>query len=546
MDQKSANSSPITPSGDASASPLPWWTLPAQDVLRELSTDANNGLSAPEVAARREVYGWNKLAEEPPVPVWKKILAQFHELVIWILIAAAVISGIVGDWIDTAAILAIVLLNAAISFFQEERASRALIALQKLSSPIVKVVRNGVLETVPARELVPGDRIELEAGDHIPADARLLRTFGFRTQEAALTGESVPVDKQADAILSDDAPLGDRRNMVFMGTVAAAGKASAVVVTTGMATELGQIAGLLQRFKPEPTPLQRRLAELGKILIVVCLVIVAIIFGLQVLRGGQFLDVLLVSISLAVAAVPEGMPAVVTVTLAIGLSRMVKRNALVRKLPSVETLGCVTVICSDKTGTLTRNEMTVREMMVGGQHYRLTGVGYAPHGEYLKQRLSTDDDTHRAIASHPAPEPKNATEVKVDPTTDGDLILALTIGARCNHAALVRTGDDSGAWQVIGDPTEGALLVAARKAGIDFADHSVIDEVPFDSQRKFMSVVVRDGESAPVVYTKGARKSSWTGVYPGGNPAKFNPLANHSDNTSCTPAPTWRHVPCAY
>ncbi|HVT30568.1 MAG TPA: HAD-IC family P-type ATPase, partial [Lacipirellulaceae bacterium] len=476
MDRNSGNPSLAKPPRGASAAPH-WWTLPADDVLRRLSTDANAGLSAAEVTKRREKHGFNQLPEEPPVPLWKKILSQFQELIIWILLAAAVISGLIGDWIDTAAILAIVLLNAAISLFQEEHASRALTALQKLSSPIVKVVRQGVLETVPSRALVPGDRIELEAGDHVPADARLLRAFGLCTQEAALTGESIPVDKQADVVLSDGAPLGDRRNMVFMGTVASAGKASAVVVATGMATELGQIAGLLQRFKPEPTPLQRRLAELGKILIVVCLAIVTIIFGLHVLRGGGFFDVLLISISLAVAAVPEGMPAVVTVTLAIGLNRMVKRNALVRRLPSVETLGCVTVICSDKTGTLTRNEMTVREIVAGKAHYRLTGVGYAPHGEYLKRLRPTTEDVSLTRPSTTTAKPEVTGEEPVDPKTEYDLILALTIAARCNHASLIPAAN-GGAWQVIGDPTEGALLVAARKAGIEFTRESVLDEIP--------------------------------------------------------------------
>ncbi len=503
MDPKAARRRAAEPALKSSGT-AHWWSLPSDEVVQRLLPDAEAGLSSDAVATRRERYGRNQLAKEPPLPAWKKFLAQFQDLVIWILIAAAMISGLVGDWIDTAAIMAIVILNAAIGFFQEERASRALTALQTLSSPVVKVTRDGMLAMVPVRELVPGDRIELEAGDHIPADARLLRTFGFRTQEAALTGESVPVDKQADDVLSNQAPVGDRRNMVFMGTVASVGKASAVVVATGMATELGRIAGLLQRFKPEPTPLQRRLAELGRVLIVACLVIVAIIFALQMLRGGEFVEVLLVSVSLAVAAVPEGMPAVVTVTLAIGLSRMVKRNALVRKLPSVETLGCVTVICSDKTGTLTRNEMTVREVMVSGQHYRITGVGYAPDGTFQRQHRSKSDDADRVGGATPAVMPENATEEAIDPTTQDDLMLAMTIAARCNHAALIPPSNGNSDWQVIGDPTEGALLVAARKAGIDDDDNKVIDEIPFDSQRKLMSVLVQGRGSKPVIYAKGA------------------------------------------
>ncbi len=302
-----------------------WYALPREVVARELATDLTRGLSTAEASRRREQSGENRLVEAPPVPCWKKLLGQFKELVIWILIVAAIISGVMGEWADTAAILAIVLVNGIIGFLQEEKAGRALVALQKLSSPMAKVIRDGVLQSVPARELVLGDRIELEAGDNIPADARLLTGFGVRVQEASLTGESVPVDKEADYVLTENAPLGDRRNMVYMGTVTAAGKASAVIVATGMNTELGHIAGLLQRSEPEPTPLQRRLAELGKVLVGVCLVIVVVIVALQLARGGKLLETLLISVSLAVAAVPEGLPAVVTLTLALGLQRMVRQ-----------------------------------------------------------------------------------------------------------------------------------------------------------------------------------------------------------------------------
>ncbi|MCI0464389.1 MAG: cation-translocating P-type ATPase [Gemmataceae bacterium] len=411
-------------------------------------------------------------------------MRQFQELVIWILLVAAAISGLLGDWTDMIAILAIVLLNALLGFFQEERAERALAALQKLSAPQARVLRHGVLQVVPARELVPGDRIELEAGDNVPADARLLTTVSFRVQEAALTGESVPVDKDAGVVLSPDTPLGDRRNMVYLGTVAAAGKASAVVVGTGMNTELGGIAGLLQRAQPEPTPLQRRLAELGRILVILCLVLVGIIFVVELLRGRPLFDVFLLSVSLAVAAVPEGLPAVVTVALALGLQRMVKRNALVRRLPSVETLGSVTVICSDKTGTLTRNEMTVREILAGGQRYQVTGAGYSPHGQFLKRGHA------EAIRAQGEP----------------DLEIALTIAARCNNARVLprRSGGDT--WQVLGDPTEGALIVAALKGEIEATNHEhrILYEIPFDSERKAMSVVVRGPQGAATMYTKGA------------------------------------------
>jgi len=474
-------------------------------VLESLGSDRGRGLNSTEVNERADRFGPNQLAEAPPVPHWKKLLAQFKELVIWILIVAAIISGVMGEWVDTAAILAIVVLNGVIGFLQEEKAERALAALQKLSAPMAKVIRGGVLQSVPAAELVPGDRVELEAGDNVPADARLVEAFGLRVQEAALTGESMPSEKNAAGVLHDDAPLGDRVNMVYMGTVAAAGKAGAVVTATGMDTELGRIAALLERSEREPTPLQRRLAELGKVLVVVCLVIVAIIFVLQLVRGGELLEMLLVSVSLAVAAVPEGLPAVVTLVLALGLQRMAKRNALVRKLPSVETLGSVTVICSDKTGTLTRNEMTVREIVAGGERYDVTGAGYAPRGEFRWRTQEKHEPDSVAPSTPETSDPSDRSEL-VEPRGDADLMHALTIAARCNNATVNPRGDDPESWQVIGDPTEGSLVVAAMKAGITVNRHErhLILEIPFDSERKAMSVVARDDGGRPVMYTKGA------------------------------------------
>lgn len=474
-----------TPAGQQSEMTRPY-AMSVVDVVAVFRSDPERGLRAEQVVALRAQYGSNELTEAPPTPLWKKLLDQFKDLVIWILIVAAAISGAIGEWPDTVAILAIVLLNGLLGFFQEERAEQSLAALQKLSAPMAKVIRDGVLQALQARDLVRGDVIELEAGDNVPADARLLRAFGLQVQEAALTGESVPVAKDANCVLGFAAPLGDRRNMVYMSTVLAAGKASAVVVATGMHTELGRIAGLLGRYKPEPTPLQLRLAELGKILIVVCFVIVGLIFSLQMLRGGSLLPVLLLSISLAVAAVPEGLPAVVTMALALGLQRMVKRNALIRKLPSVETLGAVTVICSDKTGTLTRNEMTVREIVAGGERFQVTGAGYAPRGQFLKTS-------------------SNDRQQSVDPRSMPDLLQTLIVGTRCNNARVTPQGDGAETWQVIGDPTEGALVVAASKGGIDANDdrHRVVYEIPFDSERKMMSVVMRDNGGL-VMYTKGA------------------------------------------
>lgn len=472
------------------------YSQPSVDLLEAIRVDPESGLAAERVAELRASFGANRLAEAPPTPTWRKLLAQFKDLVIWILIVAAVISGFLGEWIDATAILAIVLLNGAIGFLQEERASRALDALRRLSSPQAKVLRGGRLQAVAAEELVPGDVIEIEAGDNVPADARLIRSFHLSVQEAALTGESVPVEKDADVVLAATTPLGERRNMVYLGTVAAAGKARALVSAVGMQTELGRIAGMLQHDEREPTPLQRRLEELGRLLIVVCLVIVAVIFGLQLLRGGELVEALLLAVSLAVAAVPEGLPAVVTIALALGLQRMVRRNALVRKLPSVETLGSVTVICSDKTGTLTRNEMTVRELVVGEGCYRVTGAGYAPQGEFYEIRPGDSDRDEFDATNHTA----------VDPAESADLLQALTIGAWCNNAQLVPRGDVEREWQILGDPTEGSLIVLGRKAGIeaDRRDHKILYEIPFDSTRKAMSVVVRADDGRRVLYCKGA------------------------------------------
>jgi Ca2+-transporting ATPase len=471
-----------------------WHARDTDDVVRRLDTDPERGLPAAEAARRLSACGPNALERAAPEPLWRKILAQFKELVIWILLVAAGIAAAMGDWADTAAILAIVLVNAAIGFFQEQRAQQALAALERLAAPLAKVVRDGGVHPVPARSIVPGDRLELEAGDQVPADARLVEAFGLRVQESALTGESVPVEKGPAGPLPEATPLGDRRSIVHAGTVVAAGRGAALVVETGMRTQLGRIASLLERSPPETTPLQRRLGELGRVLIVICLVVVGIIFLLETWRGGGLLalwrdgglgEVMLRAVSLAVAAVPEGLPAVVTLVLAIGLQRMVARNALVRRLPSVETLGSVTVICSDKTGTLTRNEMTVREIVTARGRYRVTGAGYEPRGEFLR-------------------EPDGVVVAVSDP----DLRRALLIAARCGSATVEPTGDGGG-WRVVGDPTEGALVVAALKGGVPAEDprEPVIFELPFDSERKRMSVVLRTAPDRRLMVTKGATEA---------------------------------------
>jgi Ca2+-transporting ATPase len=479
----------------------PWHALAPAAVAEQLATHSVGGLTEAEADRRRAELGDNVLHERPPEAWWAKLLRPFRELMVVILLVAAGIAGVLGDWADAAAIVAIVLVNALIGLFQEERAQAAMAALQRLAAPLAKVTRDGRARSIPAREVVFGDRIELEAGDSVPADARLVESFALSLQEAALTGESVPVEKRAAAVVAADVPMGDRSTMVHAGTVVAAGHAAAVVVATGMQTELGRIASLLESAPRETTPLQRRLAELGRVLVAVCLVVVAVIFGLETWRhgglgamwaDGTFTEVLLRAVSLAVAAVPEGLPAVVTVVLAIGLQRMAARNALVRRLPSVETLGSVTVICSDKTGTLTRNEMTVREVVTAGGRWHVTGAGYAPQGEFRSEQPA---------AGQPAGGP---TRVADEP----DLERLLQIAARCNNAQ-VRPGGDGAAWQVVGDPTEGALVVAALKGGISRNEPAepVVFEIPFDSDRKRMSVVVKLADGRRELETKGATEA---------------------------------------
>ena len=455
-----------------------------------LQTDLRQGLSEEAAARRAAEVGRNALVEPPPPPTWKKLVRQFDELVVWILLGAAAIAAATGEWTDAGAILAIVLMNGVLGFLQEERAGRALAALQRVSAPTARAVRGGHARSLPAEELVPGDRIELEAGDRVPADARLVEAFGLRLEEALLTGESVPADKEAGGPLPPETPLAGRSNLVHMGTLVAGGTASALVVATGMRTELGRLAALMQQHEPEPTPLQQKLAELGRVLLGACLVVAGLVFALELAREGQLAKALLLSVSLAVAAVPEGLTAVVTVALAIGLQRMSRRNALIRRLHSVETLGAVTVVCTDKTGTLTRNEMTARELWMGATRLAVSGAGWAPVGEL------TDPQGRRR-----------------EGRTDPGLALALEIAARCNTARLEPEAG-SGGWRVVGDPTEGALLTLARKGGVVPTDEPLLGQVPFDSRRKAMSVVVQ-GPDGPRMLTKGApeavlaRCASW-------------------------------------
>ena len=462
----------------------PWHALDAAAVVARLTSDARGGLATAEAARRRAASGPNVIDDPVSEPWWRRLVAQFQELVIALLFGAAVVAWLLGEWADAAAILAIVVVNGMIGFLQERRARQALAALGRLAAPRARVVRDGTEAEIAARDVVPGDVLVFEAGDHVAADARLLEAHGLSTLESALTGESLPVGKDPRATLAASASLGDRATLVHAGTVVARGRGTAVVVAIGMRTELGRIAGLLEASPPVATPLERRLAELGRMLIAVCLAVVSGIAAIELVRGGGPWEVLLRSVSLAVAAVPEGLPAVVTLVLAAGLERMAARNALVRRLPSVETLGSVTVIGADKTGTLTRNEMTVRAVVAGRRRYRVTGAGYEPRG------------TFSALEGA-------AAGVRIDPRHDAALVRLLTIGARCNHAAVRPVGDGS-RWEVVGDPTEGALLVAALKAGITVDDAPPSYELPCDSGRALMSIVARGRDGRGTVFTKGA------------------------------------------
>ncbi len=455
------------------------WNFSAEEACRHLQTDIHKGLNQDEAKIRLEKFGPNQLPEQKGVSPLKLFLSQFSSFIVWVLIGAALISGILREWIDASAILFIIILNAVLGFIQEYQAERSLSALRKLSSPSSKVIRDGKIQTISSSLIVPGDLILLEAGDRIPADGRVVDSTQLSAQEAALTGESVPVGK-VTKLLEGELSLGDRKNMVFMGTVITSGKGHMVVTDIGFATELGKIANMLNQGTEEKTPLQVRLEQLGHRLVMICFGIVGLVFVMGLFRGKPIIEMILTSLSLAVAAIPEGLPAVVTVALALGVRKMAKRNALIRRLPSVETLGCASVICTDKTGTLTQNEMTVTRLWLPSGEIHVTGVGYAPAGEFERK------------------------DQKFDPKNDSDLMLALQIGVLCNSAEL---DDSKGPWQVAGDPTEGAILTAAGKAGLKKhaleSEYPLLGEIPFDSQRKRMSML-RGTSNGARLFVKGA------------------------------------------
>jgi Ca2+-transporting ATPase len=438
----------------------PWHNRSAGEVLADLGSSAS-GLSGQEAAKRLTVDGQNELTEGKRISPYQIFLGQFKSLLIWILIVAGIISGVLGEVVDAGAILAIVVLNAVIGFYQEYNAEKSIAALRKMAAPQAKVRRDGQVVSIPASGIVAGDLLALEAGDLIAADARLLTAASLKCIEAALTGESNAVKKQPGSLGQDDIPLGDRENMLFMGTSVATGTGEAVVVATAMETELGRIAGLIETAGNEKTPLQQKLDAFGRILVWATLGIVVVLFALGMLRGTPLMELFMTSVSLAVAAVPEGLPAIVTVALSLGVMRMSRRHALVRKLAAVETLGSTTVICTDKTGTLTVGQMTVRALYVADRNYEVTGEGYGPEGEVRSAGKKTE-------AAHAAA-----------------LLELATVLIGCNHSHLA---EEDGAWKVIGDPTEGALLAAGVKAGgsVEAIEKAMpkFHEIPFDSDRK--------------------------------------------------------------
>ncbi len=450
---------------------ITWHSLSREEVLDRLQSPLEKGLSTKEATARKEKFGLNELQEGKKRTFLKMVFDQLNNFVIIMLVVAAVISAFLGEIIDASAIIAIVVLNTIMGVVQETRAEQALDALKKMAAPEAQVLRDGHRVSIPARELVPGDIVYLEAGNFVPADLRLVEAVNLKIEEAALTGESVPVDKNATALLDSDASLGDRINTAFSGTVVSYGRGKGVVISTGMNTQIGLIATMLQSVEDEQTPLQIKLDQLGKILGYACMIISVIVFIAGWLQGGEPLESFMVAVSLAIAAVPEGLPAVVTISLALGMREMVKRHALIRRLASVETLGSATVICSDKTGTLTQNVMTVTEVWTDGKTVNITGTGYIPEGNFVLGGKNIDLNEVPAVAT------------------------TLWIGSVNNDSELEGIEDENGKmnYRVIGDPTEGSILVAAAKAGVHMADlkkaYPREGEIPFDSTRKRMVTV---------------------------------------------------------
>ena len=454
------------------------WHVLTQDAAFERVNSSSNGLTNAIAAKRLAEMGPNEIQAAKRISAWAILLEQFKNILILILLGATAISLFLGHGVESIVIAVIVLFAVLLGFIQEYRAERAIEALRKMAAPTASVLRDGNEVKIPARELVPGDVILLHTGDRIPADSRLLEAINLQVEEAALTGESVPVEKHILPLSGNDLPVGDRKNMTYAGTAATYGRGKALVVATGMQTEFGKIAQLLQSVESGKTPLQQNLDKVGTALARAAFVVVAIIVALGLLRGQPFIEMLIFGIALAVAVVPEALPAVVTISLAIGVQKMVKRNALIRRLPAVETLGSTSVICSDKTGTLTKDEMTVRKIYTAGEMFAVSGAGYEPSGGFSRNGSS----------NQPTPELK----------------ALLTAAALASDVRLVKERDT---WSIKGDPTEGSLVVAAAKAGLQKSELDAkfprIHEIPFTSETKRMTTL-HQASGKLKAYAKGA------------------------------------------
>ncbi|EKN66374.1 P-type HAD superfamily ATPase [Neobacillus bataviensis LMG 21833] len=450
-------------------------------VEKALETDFSSGLSQEEVKERIKQHGLNELKEGEKQSALLLFFSQFKDFMVLVLLAATLISGLLGEYIDAIAIIAIVIINGCLGFYQERRAEKSLQALKELSAPQVSVLRDGKWLKIPSKDIVIGDILKFTSGDRIGADVRIIESKSLEIEESALTGESVPVSKHIDSLTNPNPGIGDMENIAFMGTMITRGSGLGVVIATGMKTAMGQIADLLQNAESQETPLQRRLEQLGKILITVALLLTVLVVVVGILRGHELYEMFLAGVSLAVAAIPEGLPAIVTVALSLGVQKMIRQNAIVRKLPAVETLGCASVICSDKTGTMTQNKMTVTHLWSGGHTWTVDGVGYQPKGNFYRN------------------------ECPVLPKDEKSLQQMLIFGMLCNHSELILKDED---YILDGDPTEGALLVSAMKAGFNrqklLDEFTVINEFPFDSARKMMSIHVKDKQGRHFIVTKGA------------------------------------------
>lgn len=446
-------------------------------VLEELKTD-RKGLTKEEAQKRLKRYGENELKREGRIHPFRIFLSQFKNGLILLLVLAGILSLVAGEHVEAIAIFAIILLNSILGFIQEYRAEKAIEALKEISAPSAKVIRNGEEKKIPAKELVPGDIVVLEQGDFVPADGRIIEQSSLRVDQASLTGESVPVEKNTETA-EEDMRMADRKNMAYMGTAVTYGKGRLAITATGMDTELGEIAESLKEEKEVKTPLQKKFAELAKQIGFIAVALIAVVLITGIIQGNALMTMVMFALALTVSTIPNSLPIIVTVSLSMGAKRLAKKNMLIKRLPAAESLGAATVICSDKTGTLTRNEMSVRNIYTSGKHITVTGTGYEPEGEF-----KIDDK-----------------KIKPD-----DYRLLFRIGILCNNAEL---SQEEGKWEIIGDPTEGSLVVMSRKAGIDREEakknHEFIEELPFDSERKRMTVIYKDKSRGKAeAYVKGA------------------------------------------